>query len=539
MAKPVVLIILDGWGLAPSGPGNAVSLAKTPNMDSLWASFPHCQLKASGEAVGLPSGEMGNSEVGHLTLGAGRIVYQDLPRINMAIADGTFFTNPAFLTVATHVKKNHSRLHLMGLVSPGGVHSSLGHLYALLRFAEEHDIKEVLVHVFTDGRDTSPTSSSTYIGQLEEKMAEIGVGKIATVIGRYFAMDRDFRWSRIQKAYDALVLGKGEKATSAQEAVQKSYQKERTDEFILPTVIVGQDNQPLGLIGDDDGVVFFNFREDRGRELTYPFVMANFETAKIQPPTFDPYAHKYGRGKEPPKPVKTFTREKKLTNLCFTTMSEYDEKIEAEVAYPTQIVDLPLARVLADQNLRQLHIAETEKYPHVTYYFNGQRDKPFPGEDRVLIPSPKVATYDLKPEMSAYQVTEELLKRIGTRTYDFILVNFANPDMVGHTGVVKAGVKACEVVDECLGKVVKKVLGQGGACLVTADHGNVEIMINRATGEVDTEHSTSPVPCAILRKDLQEGRELPTGGLANIAPTVLALMEIKQPTVMTGRSLLS
>lgn len=539
MTKPVVLVILDGWGLAPPGPGNALSLAKTPNMDSLWVSFPHCQLKASGEAVGLPPGEMGNSEVGHLTLGAGRVVYQDLPRINMAIADGTFFTNPAFLSVANHVKENESALHLMGLVSPGGVHSSMEHLFALLRFAKEQNLKKVFVHVFTDGRDTSPTSSLTYIGQLEEKMRDIGVGKIATVIGRYFAMDRDLRWRRTKKAYDAITLGEGEKAYSAEEAVKNSYQKHRTDEFILPTVILDKGGKPIGLISNGDGVIFFNFREDRVRQLTYPFVMNNFETTQIRPPAFDPYVEKYHRKEKPPKPVKTFLRRKKITGLCFVTMTEYDKKIKAKVAYPPQIVDLPLTRVLSSRGLRQLHIAETEKYPHVTYFFNGGREKPFPGEDQVVIPSPRVATYDLKPEMSAHEVTRELLKRLKKRIYDFVLVNFANPDMVGHTGVIKAAVAACETVDKCLGKVVKEVLALGGACLVTADHGNVEIMINRTTGEVETEHSASPVPCVIVDEKLRGKGELSMGGLADIAPTILYLMRIPQPLVMTGRNLLS
>lgn len=539
MFKPIVLIILDGWGLAPPGPGNAVSLAKTPNMNSLWASFPHCQVKASGEAVGLPPGEMGNSEVGHITLGAGRIIYQDLPRINVAIADGTFFVNPAFLTAINHVKKNQSSLHLMGLVSPGRVHSSVEHLFALLRLAKERNLKKVFIHVFTDGRDTSPISSSTYILQLEEKMKELGVGKIATVIGRYFALDRDFRWGRTQKAYEAITAGIGEKAYSAQEAVQNSYQKNRTDEFVLPTVILNKEEKPVSLISDGDGVIFFNFREDRARQLTYPFVISNFETVQIKPPVFDPYVEKYHRREQPLRPIKTFLRRKKISNLYFATMTEYDKRIKTEVAYPTQIVGLPLARVLSGGGLQQLHISETEKYPHVTYFFNGQREKAFPGEDQIIIPSPKVATYDLKPEMSAYEVTKELLKRLKRQIYNFVFVNFANPDMVGHTGVIKAGVKACEVVDECLGKVVKTVLGLEGACIITADHGNVEIMLNRNTGEVDTEHSTSPVPCIIVKESLRGRRELSFGGLADIAPTILHLMNIPQPSAMTGRNLLS
>ena len=537
MNRPVVLIILDGWGLAPPGPGNAVSQARTPNMDSLWVSFPHCQLKASGEAVGLPAGEMGNSEVGHMTLGAGRIVFQTLKRINLAIADGSFFQNKAFLKAIKHVKNNNSSLHLLGLVSPGCVHSSLEHLFALLRLAKEQGLKRVFVHAFTDGRDTSPTSALSYLQQLEAKMKQLGVGKIASVSGRYFAMDRDLRWKRTKKAYDALTSGLGEKAYSYKEAVQNSYQKGRTDEFILPTVILEKSGKPVALISDGDGVIFFNFREDRARQLTYPFVLPNFEKAEVRPPSFDPYAEKYHRREKIPK-TKTFVRKKKLSNLCFVTMTEYDKNLKVEVAFPRLLVELPLAQVLSLHGLRQLHLAETEKFPHVTYFFDGGREKPFFGEDQVSIPSPKVPTYDLKPEMSAYEVTDFLLERLKKRIYDFILVNFANPDMVGHTGVLEAGIKACETVDKCLGEVVKKVLGVGGACVVTADHGNAEIMINPTTGEVDTEHSTSPVPCVIVEKELRGGRELPMGGLADIAPTVLSLMKISQPSIMTGRNLL-
>lgn len=538
MPRPIVLVILDGWGLAPPGPGNAISQAKTPNMDSLWAAFPHCRLKASGEAVGLPPGEVGNSEVGHLTLGAGRIVFQNLQRINLAIADGSFFQNRAFLKVARHVKKNKSSLHILGLVSAGCVHSSMGHLFALLRFAKEQGINRVFIHAFTDGRDTPPTSALAYLGQLTVKMEELRVGKIASVSGRYFAMDRDFRWQRTKKVYDLLTLGEGERAFSVKEAVQNSYQRGRTDEFLLPTLIFNKDSQPVALIADGDGVIFFNFREDRARQLTYPFVLPDFEKAKVKPPVFDPYVEKYHRREKIPE-TKTFIRRKKIADLCFVTMTEYDRDLKVEVAFPRIIVETPLAQVLSFHGFRQLHLAETEKYPHVTYFFNGGRERPFFGEDQVSIPSPKVATYDLRPEMSAFQITEFLLGKLKKRIYDFVLVNFANPDMVGHTGVLKAGIKACEVVDKCLGKVVKEVMAQDGACIITADHGNVEIMINRTTGEVDTEHSASPVPCILIQKELRGREGLPAGGLADIAPTILSWIKIPPPSLMTGGNLLS
>jgi 2,3-bisphosphoglycerate-independent phosphoglycerate mutase len=536
MIKPVVLIVLDGWGLAPAGPGNAVSQAKTPNFQKYWAVYPKTQLQASGEAAGLPKGERGNSEAGHLNLGAGSIVFQDLPRIDMAIADGTFFQKEAFLRAAQYVRKNQSRLHLLGLIGAGGVHSSMEHLLALIRFAKNQNINNVYLHLFTDGRDSPPTSAINYILKVEEELKNLEIGKIATLVGRYYAMDRDNRWERTQKAYDLLVLGKGEEAANPVEAIKKSYALGKTDEFIEPIVL---DNQ--GIVKDNDAVIFFNFRIDRPRQLTKALVLPNFETLEIKKASFDPYAERYGlKIYETPKGTTTFKREKILKNLFFVTMTEYEKNLPVAVAFPPEPVKMPLARVLSEQGLRQLHIAESEKYPHVTVFFDGGREAPFVGEDWVEIPSPKVATYDLKPEMSAYELTDQVLKRLKGNMYDFILINFANPDMVGHTGVISAGIKACEVVDECLGKIVETVLNLNGVCVVTADHGNVEEMINLTTGEIDTEHSTNPVPFIVIDKRYnQGGRVLPRGILGDVAPTILGIFGIEKPELMMGKNLLN
>jgi 2,3-bisphosphoglycerate-independent phosphoglycerate mutase len=538
--KPLTLVILDGWGIAPAHAGNAITLAETPNFDRFWSVYPRTQLEASGEAVGLPPGEDGNSETGHLNLGAGRIVYQDLPRINMSIAEGTFFKIPAFLEAVEHVKKHQSCLHLMGLISDAGVHSSLSHLFALLRFAKDQSLTKVFLHLFTDGRDSPPTSSLTYINNVEKNIKDIGLGQIATLIGRYYAMDRDHRWERTQKAYDLLTLGKGEKVSSIGEAINRSYTQNKTDEFIEPLVIVDKSGRLHGLVSDNDAVIFFNFRIDRPRQLTKAFIMPDFEKLKFKKIGFDPYAERYGvKAFEAPRETTTFKREKVIQNLFFVTMTEYEKKIPAKIAFRPVLVKIPLGRVLAENGLRQLHIAETEKFPHVTYFFNGGREEEFPGEDHVLVSSPHVATYDLKPSMSAYEVTKEVLKRIKSRTYKFILINYANPDMVGHTGVVKAAIKACEVVDECLGKVVNSALALDGRVIITADHGNTEEMLNLKTGEVDTEHSTNPVPLIIVDKEFNRGgHALPRGILGDVAPTVLSLMGIRAPSDFTGRNLL-
>jgi len=508
--KPVVLIVLDGWGIAPPGPGNAVSLANPIFFRKLWLSNAHTTLLASGEAVGLTHNEAGNSEVGHLNLGAGYIVYQDLLRISRAIADGSFFENKAFLRAIEHVKNHHSNLHLIGLIGPSGVHSSIEHLYALLRLAREQDLKNVFVHAFTDGRDSPPTSAQIYLAELSEKMQSLGVGKFASVVGRYFAMDRDLRWERTKSAYELLTEGKGEIASSALNAVSSAYQRGETDEFIRPRKILSAE-EDFTPISDHDGVIFFNFRTDRPRQLTSAFVQPAFTQ---------------------------FKRNIHPTDLFFVTMTRYEKGLPVSaVAFEPFYVDLPLARVLSEKNLRQLHIAESEKFPHVTYFFNGGREDPFPGEDRIEIPSPKVPTYDLKPEMSAEPVTEVLIERIKQNLYDFILVNYANADMVGHTGKIEAGKKAVLAVDNCLAQLVPEVLGIGGIALITADHGNIEIMINAETGGADTEHNQSPAPFIFVKKR-PDPRELPQGILADISPTILGLLNIPIPSTMTARNLL-
>jgi len=535
MIRPVVLIILDGWGLAPPGPGNAVTLAKTPNFNKFWAAYPHTQLLASGEAVGLPKGEDGNSEVGHLNLGAGQIVFQDLPRINMSIADGSFYQIPAFKQVVEHVRKNNSNLHLLGLIGSGGVHSSLEHLFALLKLAKNENLTNVYLHLFTDGRDSPPTSALIYINKVQSEIEKLGVGKIATLCGRYFAMDRDHRWERTQKAYDLLTQGKGDSVVSIKDALKQSYEKGVTDEFLEPMVL-----DKNGLIKDHDGVIFFNFRIDRPRQLTKALILPDFEKIKITKIAFDPYAEKYGWHQyQKPEATTTFKRKKVLKDLFLVTMTEYEKNLPVQVAFPPEIVKMPLARILSENNFHQFHLSETEKERFVTYYFDGQREEPFPGEDWLEIPSPKVATYDLKPEMSAREVTKEVLWRLQIASDDFILINFANPDMVGHTGVLQAGIKACEVVDECLGKIVEVVNNLGGVTVITADHGNVEEMIDPVTGEVDTEHSNNPVPFIVVGHQFSQARLLSQGILADVAPTILKIMGIERTNSMTGRNLLS
>ncbi len=535
--KTVVLIILDGWGLAPAGPGNAISLAKTPNFNKLWAVYPKTKLVASGQAVGLPRGERGNSETGHLNLGAGAVIFQDLPRIDMSIADGGFFLNSAFKAAIDYVRHNNSALHLLGLLGAGGVHSSLEHLFALLHLVKSEKLNQVWLHLFTDGRDSPPTSAQIYLNRVQGEINKVGIGQIATLCGRYFAMDRDYRWERTQKAYDLIVGGKGKNFSSYTEAVKQSYIDGKTDEFLEPVILNNQ-----GLVKDNDAVIFFNFRIDRPRQLTKAFVIPDFETMINKKPVFDPYAERYGlKQYQPPNGMTTFKRSRILKNIFFVSMTEYEKGLPVQVAFPPEAVPLPLARVLSEKSLRQFHLAETEKERFVTYYFNGQREDAFPGEDRIEIPSPNIATYDLKPEMSAYQLTDELIKKIKTGIYDFILVNFANPDMVGHTGVLSAGIKACEAVDQCLGPIVQTVANLDGTCVVTADHGNVEEMINVQTGEVDTEHSTNPVPFIVVNSKFAQsrgGQVLPQGILADVAPTILSLMGLEKPDQMTGRNLL-
>lgn len=543
--KLVVLLVLDGWGLAPPGPGNAISLAETPNMNRFWASFPHTQLLASGDAVGLPRGEAGNTETGHLNLGAGRIVYQDLERINMAIADGSFFQNPVLKQALEHAQKFNSKIHLLGLLGVGGVHSSAEHLYALIRYFGSQKFERLFLHVITDGRDSPPTASASYINSLRNVIKKEGVGTIASLMGRYWAMDRDRRWDRTQKAYEALTEGKGNLIKTPEEAISYSYSEGKTDEFIEPALISDQEGKPISLISDNDVVIFFNFRIDRPRQLTAAFIVEDFSNTSIAL-DFDPYLEKYEKTHLIGKVAyyqRVFERKVKLNNLFFCTMTEYSKSLTASGAhalFPPEIVEMPLGRVISENYLRQIRISESEKERFVTFYFNGQREDPFPGEEKIIIPSPNVPTYDLKPEMSVYEVTEKVISTLKQDGYAFVLVNFANPDMVGHTGNIGAAVRACQAVDECVGKIANFILAFGGYLVITADHGNVEVMIDPKTGQIETEHDSSPVPFIVVsRKLIGKSQTLISGILADVAPTVLYLLGINPPTSMTGRNLLS
>ena len=507
--KPVVLMILDGYGLNEKEKGNAVALAKTPVMDRLMKEYPFVKGNASGMAVGLPDGQMGNSEVGHLNMGAGRIVYQELTRITKEIQDGDFFKNEALLKAMENCKKNNSALHTFGLLSDGGVHSHNTHLYGLLEMAKREGIEKVYVHAFLDGRDTAPTSGEGFMAELVEKMSEIGVGKVASVTGRYYAMDRDNRWDRVELAYKAITKGEGEKAENPVEAIAASYKNDVTDEFVKPTVIV-ENGTPVATIKDGDSVVFFNFRPDRAREITRAFCADEFDG---------------------------FDRGARLntTYVCFT---EYDVTIpNKEIAFKKVSITNTFGEFLAAKGLKQARIAETEKYAHVTFFFNGGVEEPNEGEDRILVKSPKVATYDLKPEMSAYEVCDKLVEAIKSDKYDVIIINFANPDMVGHTGIESAAIKAVEAVDECVGKAVDALMEVDGTMFICADHGNAEQLIDYETGESFTAHTTNEVPFILVNADpkysLREG-----GCLADIIPTLIELMGLEQPVEMTGKSLL-
>lgn len=543
--KPVVLIVLDGWGLAPPGPGNAISLAKLNHIPSLWASYPHTQLSASGEAVGLPPGEDGNTETGHINIGAGRVVYQDLPRINMAIADGSFFTNEAFLGAVKYAHEHKSNLHLMGLISDAGVHSNHEHLWALLQLLKQYKATyhcecRAYLHLFTDGRDSPPTSAKRFIQDVEEHCKKLGVGHIATIMGRYYAMDRDHRWERTESAYRALTESEGLTASSALAAIEASYAKGKTDEFIDPTIITDANGTPYPRITNHDSVIFFNYRIDRPRQLTRAFILPDFEERKI-PESFDPYAVKYFHKHIVEEDIRStpFKRRVTLPNLFFVTMTEYERNLPCVVAYPPNPVKTPLGAVLAEHNIRQLRVAETEKERFVTYYFNGMREMSLAGEDRLIIPSPKVATYDLAPAMSSQDMTNKLLDRLSIDVYGFILINFANPDMVAHTGNIAAAVKACEATDACVGTIVRHVLSLSGTCIITADHGNVEEMLD-SNGQMDTEHSSFFVPFIIIDHAFDNyPMTLPTGKLADIAPTILSHMQIPVPSEMTGNNLLA
>lgn len=504
--KPIMLMILDGFGLNENEKGNAIKLANTPNIDKLMKTWPTTQIHTSGLSVGLPEGQMGNSEVGHTNIGAGRIVYQDLTRITKSIEDGDFFSIKEFVQAIENCQKYHSKLHIMGLLSDGGVHSHIRHLYALLELAKRKDFEDVYVHCFLDGRDTPPASGEGYLLKLEEKMKEKGVGKIASISGRFYSMDRDKRWERVQKSYDALVYGKGEKATSAISAIESSYQKEVFDEFVEPTVICNNE-EPIATIENHDSVIFFNFRPDRARELTRSLV----------DPEFDGFE----------------TKTLDLDYVCFT---QYDETIpNVEIAFKPESLKNTFGEYVSKQGLTQLRIAETEKYAHVTFFFNGGEEKQYKGEDRILIPSPKVQTYDLKPEMSAYEVTKKVVEAVQSDKYDTIILNYANPDMVGHTGNLEATIKAIETIDECVQKVVDAVEEKNGMIIMTADHGNAEQMIDYKTGEPHTAHTTNPVPLVLIGA---EGIKLKEGKLADLAPTMLELMELPKPEEMTGESLI-
>ena len=508
MKKPTVLLILDGYGERKEKEGNAIALAKTPVMDRLKKEFPYVEGQASGLFVGLPDGQMGNSEVGHMNMGAGRIVYQELTRITKSIQDGDFFENKALKAAVEHCKKEDSALHFMGLVSSGGVHSHIEHIYGLLELAKRAGLKKVYLHAFLDGRDTPPDSGKSFLLAVEKKMQELGVGEIATISGRYYAMDRDKNYDRVEKAYRAMVDGTGEKASSVEEAIDASYAKKVYDEFVLPTVI--EKDGAVHTVSDGDAMIFFNFRPDRAREICHAFCDDDF----------------------------SFFERGARKNIFFVCFTDYDPTIpNKHVAFEKEEIHNTLGEVVSNLGKNQLRIAETEKYAHVTFFFNGGKEEPYENEDRILVPSPKeVPTYDLKPEMSCYTVTEKLTEAIRSGKYDLVVANFANPDMVGHTGVLSAAIKAIEVVDECMGKVVDAVESMHGNLFILADHGNADVMIDEKTGEPYTAHTTNPVPFILVSEEKHKLRE--GGCLADVAPTLLELMGIPQPKEMTGKSLL-
>lgn len=522
--RPVVLVILDGVGIAPPVQGNPFGAAKLPTWNMLVDTYPTFSLQASSEAVGLPWGEMGNSEVGHLNLGAGRIIYQNLPRITRSIADGNFFTNKAFEEAAVHVQKNKTALHLFGLVSVGSIHANMDHLYALMEFCKKKKLQKVFLHLILDGRDSPRDSGLELVQQVENKIKELGIGKVATLSGRYYAMDRDSRWDRIEKAYNAIAAGVADRyADNTMSVIKKAYEDKNFDEEFLPTVI-GTAARPTATVQDNDALIFFNFRPDRARQITTSFVLPGFEK---------------------------FPRTSYLKNLFFVGMTEYDKDLPVIVAFPPEEVVDPIASVIADAGLRQLHIAETEKYAHITYFFNGGREEPFKQQDNIIIPSPSISSYDQKPEMSADELTERLIKEIKREYYDFIVVNYANPDMVGHTGNREATIKALEAVDGCLGKLINEVLEYDGILFITSDHGNAEELTSVQTGSMNKEHSVNPVPFiavgrgwegerpnALMIVDHDLSMLQPSGVLSDVAPTILAHMGLKLSESMTGNNLL-
>lgn len=520
--QPAVLVVIDGFGVAAPSRGNAIAMAKTPNLDRYMTEFPTMTLQAAGDAVGLPWGEMGNSEVGHLSIGAGKVIYQDLPRITRSIVDGSFFTNSAFTQAISSAVEHQGKVHIVGMFSSSGVHSFDEHAFALFDLCQRQGTKEVFVHAILDGRDSPYNSGIEFMARLEQKMIDLGVGKLATISGRYYAMDRDNRWERTQLAYEAMVYGRGPTAAQSADVIQASYAAGVYDEQFVPTVMV-RDGKPVTTISDHDAVIFFNFRNDRARQLTKAFVLPGFEK---------------------------FTRPEYLRDLSFVTMTEYEKDLPVSIAFPPEVVTDPMAKVYSDAGLKQLHAAETEKYAHVTFFFNGGVETAFTGEDRILVPSPSVSSYDQKPEMSARQITERVVQALNTGQYAFVVVNIANPDMIGHTGNMPATIKAVEVVDDCIGQIVEATLSLGGFTVITADHGNAESKIDPQTGEVSKEHSANPVPLMIIAQDLPATylqryhspmRDLstltPVGVLADIAPTILTLAGLPVPASMTGHDI--
>jgi 2,3-bisphosphoglycerate-independent phosphoglycerate mutase len=512
MKKTSAIIIMDGFGLRPEREGNAIVPENIPNVSRLMKEYPFETIGASAMDVGLPDGQMGNSEVGHTNIGAGRVVYQELTRITKEIRDGSFFKNPALLGAVKNALDNGAKLHLIGLVSDGGVHSHIGHLEGLLELAKRNGLNRVFVHCLMDGRDTPPASGRGYLEDLESRMKKVGAGQIATVIGRYWGMDRDNRWERVKRAFDAIAEGKGLTAPSGPAAMQQSYDKDETDEFVQPTVITDKSGKPLAMVEAGDSIIFFNFRPDRAREITRAFIEPDFDK---------------------------FPREGGYRPVHYVSMTQYDARFTnlSIASYPQSLGNV-FGQVLSDRGMTQLRIAETEKYAHVTFFFNGGVEAPFPGEDRCLIPSPKVATYDLKPEMSAYEVCDEAVKRVESRKYDVMILNFANCDMVGHTGVFGAAWKAVHTVDECVGRVVAAVLKTGGAAIVTADHGNAELMVDPETGEPFTAHTTNPVPFILVDEGRKGGKLRKGGRLCDIVPTLMEVMGMEKPKEMTGESLI-
>lgn len=516
--QKIVLIILDGWGLAPAWGGNAIEMAQTPNIDKLWKKYPHTSLKAAEEAVGLPHEEMGNSEVGHLNLGCGQIVYQNLPGITSLIGDGSFFQNEVLIGACQQVKEHHSALHLLGLVSDGGVHSSNGHLYALLELAKQQGMADVYIHMITDGRDTDPMKALSYLEELQRKIKEIGVGKVVSIMGRYWAMDRDKHWDRTRKAYDILVKGVGPVADSPEKVISENYRQEKTDEFIMPTIIQ-KPNQPYRPISANDALIFFNFRAERARQFIHALV--------------DPHFYHFDR--------------RFIPNFYLATFSFLEEYADNPTIKPVFLqlrhINYPLARVLAEAGLSQFHLAETEKYAHVTFFFNGGKETLYPKEYHYLVNSPKVPTFDLKPEMASREITKKVLAEF--RHFDFTVINFANPDMVGHTGNIKATIRAVEAVDKGVGQITEAILKSQAIAIITADHGNAEQMLNLDTGEPHTEHTTNPVPFILCSDDANLQQPLRSSGsehalaLSDVAPTILDIFNISQPSEMTGRSLLT